>query len=388
MEAIHGMHYFDHNATTPLSEAGRRAWLDAVDRFPGNPSSPHRMGSRAERALTEAREALASRLGCSPFDLVWTSGATEAVNMVFHHYAKRLPKSAVVWVSAIEHPCVLQAAEAFLGVGRVRRIPAMLEGTVALDWLEAQEIRPALVAIMAANNETGVLQPWEKCRQWCQERRIPFLCDAAQWMGKMPAAGLGRCDWAIGCAHKFGGPAGVGFLKCPAEEVVEPLLVGGHQELSRRAGTENVAGVLAMAAASEERESLLSTDWMDSRRKWQSRFEESILELLPGTQVLGQGTPRLWNTISMVMPACGRHFRWVVKLDRLGFAVSTGSACASGKEKPSHVLKAMQRPINEASRTIRCSSGPKTNEQEWTDLAAALSQIGKASRLHPSKHVN
>lgn len=382
------MHYFDHNATTPLSKAGRRAWLDAVDRFPGNPSSPHRTGSRAERALTEAREALASRLGCLPFNLVWTSGATEASNMVFHHYARRLPKSAEVWISAIEHPCVLQAAEVFLGKGRIRRIPVTTEGTVSLDWLAAQAVRPALVAIMAANNETGVLQPWEKCRQWCQERGIPFLCDAAQWIGKMPADGLGRCDWAIGCAHKFGGPAGVGFLKCPAEESVESLLVGGHQELSRRAGTENVAGVLAMAAALEERESLWSADWIASRRKWQSRFEESILELLPGTQVLGRGAPRLWNTISMVMPACACRFRWVVKLDRLGFAVSTGSACASGKEKPSHVLEAMQRSASEAGRTIRCSSGPETSEQEWTTLAAALAQIGKETKLYPPKHVN
>ena len=372
------MHYFDHNATTPLSEAGRRAWLDAVDRFPGNPSSPHRMGGRAEQALAKAREALAARLGCSPFDLVWTSGATEASNMVFHHYAARLPKSAQVWVSAIEHPCVIQAAQVFLGKERVRRIPTTPEGTVALDWLEAQEaVRPALVAVMAANNETGVLQPWANIREWCQEREIPFLCDAAQWMGKMPAAGLGRCDWVIGCSHKFGGPQGVGFLKCPDEAVVDPLLVGGHQELSRRAGTENVAGVLAMAAALEERESLLSADWMDSRRKWQRQFEESILEFLPETQILGRGAPRLWNTISMVMPACGCRFRWVVKLDRLGFAVSTGSACASGKEKPSHVLEAMQRSASEAGRTIRCSSGPETSEQEWSALAASLSQVGK-----------
>lgn len=377
------MHYFDHNATTPLSEASRRAWLDAVDRFPGNPSSPHRMGSRAERALTEAREALASRLGCSPFDLVWTSGATEASNMVFHHYAARLPKSGEVWVSAIEHPCVLQAAEVFLRKERVRRIPVTTEGTASLDWLESQAARssrlPALVAVMAANNETGVLQPWEKIREWCQEREIPFLCDAAQWVGKMPAAGLGRCNWIIGCAHKFGGPVGVGFLKCPAKSSVEPLLVGGHQELSRRAGTENVAGILAMAAALEERESLLSADWMASRRQWQRRFEESILEFLPETQILGRGTDRLWNTISMVMPACDCRFRWVVKLDRLGFAVSTGSACASGKEKPSHVLAAMQRSASEASRTIRCSSGPEISEQEWESLATALAQAGRGS---------
>lgn len=328
----------------------------------------------------EAREALAARLGCSPLDLVWTSGATEASNMVFHHYAKSLATSAEVWVSAVEHPCVLQAAEAFLGKERVRRIPATPEGTVALDWLEAQTVWPALIAIMAANNETGVLQPWEKIREWCQERGIPFFCDAAQWIGKMPSAGLGRCDWAIGCAHKFGGPKGVGFLKCPDEAAVEPLLVGGDQELSRRAGTENVAGVLAMAAALEERESLLSADWMASRRKWQRQFEESILELLPGTQVLGQGATRLWNTISMVMPACDCRFRWVVKLDRLGFAVSTGSACASGKEKPSHVLEAMQRSMSEAGRTIRCSSGPETSEQEWAALASALAQVDRGAK--------
>ncbi len=373
------MYYFDHNATAPLSDASRRAWLDAVERFPGNPSSPHRMGSRAERALAEAREALGARLGCSPLDLIWTSGATEASNLVFHHYARQLPSSAEVWVTAVEHPCVLQPAEACFG-GQVRRIPVTAEGEAALDWMEAQA-PPALVAVMAANNETGVLQPWERIREWCKERAVPFLCDAAQWLGKAPAAGLGRCDWVIGCAHKFGGPGGVGFLKCPAKGLVRPLLIGGPQEMLRRAGTENVAGVLAMAAALEERESLLSADWIASRREWRQRVEESILQTLPGTRVLGQAAPRLWNTVALVMPARGCRFRWVVKLDRLGFAVSTGSACASGKEKPSYVLEAMQCSADESSRAIRCSSGPETGKQEWAALVKALARVAREMGL-------
>ncbi|MCS1407640.1 MAG: Cysteine desulfurase NifS [Verrucomicrobia subdivision 3 bacterium] len=374
------MHYFDYNATTPLSDASREAWLAAVEQFPGNPSSPHRIGIRADRALAEARETLGARLGCLPLDLIWTSGATEASNLVFHHYARQLPESAVVWVSAIEHPCVIQAAETHLR-GRVRRIPVTSDGVVRLEWLETQVNPPALVVVMAANNETGVLQPWEAIRDWCQERIIPFFCDAAQWLGKLPADGLGQCDWLFGCAHKFGGPKGVGFLKCPTSATVTPLMVGGPQEMSRRAGTENVAGVLAMIAALEEREMLLNAEWIASRQQSQRRIENLIRKQIPDARVIGRSAARLWNTTSLVMPDCDCRFRWVVKLDRLGFAVSTGSACASGKEKPSHVLEAMQCTPGESSRVIRCSGGPETTEKDWEALVEASVQVDRQARV-------
>ena len=360
------MLYFDHNATSPLIPAAREAWLAAAERFLGNPSSPHRLGARADAALTEAREKLAAWLGCAPGAIVWTGGATESNNAALHHAA--LADAGEAWISAIEHPCVLESARRHFP-GRHRAIPANASGVVELDWL-AQELarkRPALVAVMAANNETGVLQPWRAVLALCREHGVPFLCDAAQWVGKLPAAGLGACDFVSGCAHKFGGPQGVGFLKVPAK--FHALSVGGPQEEGRRAGTENVAGVLAMLAALEQRARGESAERLARR----AEFEAALRLALPGVQILGQAADRLWNTVSAVMPAVADcRQRWVVKLDKLGFAVSTGSACASGKEQPSHVLRAMDIPPEAAARVLRFSAGWETSAADWSALLAGL----------------
>lgn len=365
------MRYFDHNATSPLSAAARAAWLDAVERFPANPSSPHRLGARADAALTEARHTVTGWLGCSPFDLVWTSGATEASNAIFHHLGQSTAGEA--WVSAIEHPCVLAAARKWLGDARVRLIPVTQDGIVNLDWLANRlgRERPLLVAIMAANNETGVLQPWREALGLCRQREVPLLCDAAQWIGKLPTAGLGECDYLIGCAHKFGGPTGVGFMKVPT--AFRPLLVGGPQEDGRRAGTENLPGVLAMTAAWAERERQLATGETVEREAWRDQFIADLRAALPESEVLGEQAPRLWNTVAALMPPtedCRR--RWVVQLDKLGFAVSTGSACASGKEQPSHVLLAMGCDPAKSDRMLRFSAGWETTATDWSALRDAV----------------
>ena len=364
------MLYFDHNATTPLMPEAQRAWIEASEKFIGNPSSPHRLGTRAESALQVAREQLASFLGCDAFDIIWTSGATESATTVFHHAASQLAGDAEVWLSAIEHPCVLTAATRFFE-GRLRRIPVDPSGVVSRDWFreELGRRRPGLVALMAANNETGVLQPWRELLALCGEWDVPFFCDAAQWLGKLPAQGLGSADFVSGCAHKFGGPKGIGFLKCPRRPRLKPLLLGGQQEDSRRAGTENVAGVVSMLAALTEREAALAKSEHVTRALWRATFEKELLRQLPGTEVLGTGVERLWNTVSALMPAdedCRQ--RWVVKLDKAGYAVSTGSACASGREEPSHVLAAMGRSPVEASRALRFSSGWETTREDWHRL--------------------
>jgi cysteine desulfurase len=369
------MIYFDHNATTPLLPEARAVWLDAVERFVGNPSSPHRLGARADAALQEAREKLAGFLGCDPADVVWTSGATESNNMVLHHVARTLPPHTEVWVSSVEHPCALEAA-AFHFRSRVHRIPATRAGTIDLDWLTRQlaHRQPGLVAVMAANNETGVLQPWREARALCRQWNVPFCCDAAQWIGKLPARGLGDCEFVSGSAHKFGGPRGVGFLKCPSGRRVTPLFLGGSQEDGRRAGTENVAGVLAAVAALEVRERMLADGAHEQRRRWRETFETALGRALPGSQILGPGSERLWNTVSALMPEADCQQRWVVKLDRFGCAVSTGSACASGKEEPSHVLLAMGYRPDEAGRMLRFSSGWETTEADWSTLLDGLRQ--------------
>lgn len=382
------MIYFDYNATAPLLPAARRAWIDAAEQFIGNPSSSHRLGARAEAALTGAREWLAGVLGCDPLDVVWTSGATESNNMVFHHLRQKLDHRAEagvtagtdapadIWISAIEHPSVQEVAAHYFP-GHVRLIPADHSGVVKVEWLrrELALTRPALLGVMAANNETGVLQPWREVLALCRSWHVPFFCDAAQWLGKLPARGLGDSDFVSGCAHKFGGPRGVGFLKCPPEGTFYPLLLGGKQEEGRRAGTENVAGVLAMIKALEECEASLASNEQASRMTWRQDFERRLQVDLPGAIVVGAGQPSLWNTVSVMMPEAHSQHRWVVKLDKLGFAVSTGSACASGREEPSSVLVAMGFSREEAGRALRFSSGWETTAAEWDALAEALVKV-------------
>lgn len=373
------MIYFDHNATSPLAPEARAAWLEAVEQWPGNPSSLHRVGQRADAAMESARESLATALGCDAADIVWTSGATEAGNLVWHHFAETLPVGAEVWVSSVEHPCVLAAARSWLA-NRVVEMPVNREGTVEPEWLtvRAAKGRPGAVVLMAANNETGVLQPWQRVREWCATNGVPFFCDAVQWLGRLPAAGLGGCDFVMGSGHKFGGPRGVGFLKCPAGARVTPLLIGGGQEGGRRAGTENVPGVLAMVAALRAREADIAAGGHGERVAWRGEFEGWLLAALPGSEIVGAGAERLWNTVSALMPEADCQQRWVVKLDRFGFAVSTGSACASGREEASHVLSAMGRTAAEAGRVLRFSAGWETTRADWEALLGALKRTHAA----------
>jgi cysteine desulfurase len=373
------MTYFDHNATAPLHPAARRAWLDAAEKFIGNPSSPHRVGGRAEAALEDARSRLAGMMGCPPHDIVWTSGATEANNQVLHHFAGALPPDATVCISAIEHPSVTESAAHYFGA-RARAIPVSREGAVDLNWVaeSLSHRRPGLVTVMAANNVTGVMQPWAQVAQLCRHWGVPYFCDAVQWLGKESASGLGACDFVSGCAHKVGGPRGIGFLKCPSKGGFKPLLFGGPQEEGRRAGTENVAAALALVAVLETRDGLPGEQ--ESRRQMRDRFIERLLRDLPGVEIVGASQRRLWNTVAALLPEVDCRQRWVVKLDKLGVAVSTGSACSSGKEDPSPVLLAMGYAPEQAGRVLRFSSGWETGEKDWEKLLDAIKQAAEELR--------
>jgi cysteine desulfurase len=372
--------YFDHNATSPLSPTARQAWVSATEKHIGNPSSPHRLGSRAEVALSAARQNAAGFLGCLELDLVWTSGATEGNNALFFHASRAGQGEA--WISAIEHPSVISAARQWFG-NKVRTLNVTADGVMDLDNLRAEikRTRPEIVAIMAANNETGVLQPWREALATCREFEVPFACDAAQWIGKMPAAGLGECDFVTACAHKFGGPLGIGLVKVP--QTFHPLLVGGPQEDGRRAGTENLPSAISMLAAWSEREQQIAAGEIEIRTRWRDQFIQNLKQSLPDIEILGEGASRLWNTVAALMPEthdCRR--RWVVQLDKLGVAVSTGSACSSGKEKPSHVLTAMGYNPSQSDRMLRFSSGWETTEQDWARLLEAI----KAAHRELSSH--
>lgn len=378
------MIYFDHNATSPVHESARAGWNEATERYPGNPSSGHRSGRRAEAVLGAARDRVAAFLGCPPADLIWTSGATESANLAFHHLAKTLPADREVWVSAIEHPCVLAPARHYFGE-RMRRVPVGRGGAVDLEWLrtELSKRRPGVMAIMAANNETGVRQPWPAIRALCRDTGILFACDATQWLGKLPAAGLGECDFVFASAHKCGGPRGVGFCKAPSGVELQPQLLGGGQEGGRRAGTENLAGILAATAAVEAREWQIVADEAAARDEWRNAFERQLAAAVPGVVVVGSGQPRLWNTSHCVLPPLAGDARWADALDKAGFEVSSGAACASGHAAGSPVLVAMGYAADRAARAVRFSSGWETTEADWKALAAACQSVWETSGAAP-----
>lgn len=338
-----------------------------------NPSSPYRSAARAHLAMEDARALLAEKIGTCPERLVFTSGATEANNAVFSFFARLYRKEGRVAISAVEHPCVVESAHRFFA-NRVEVLPVNSEGTVKLGalqhFLDCGEAR--LVSIMAANNETGVLQPWQEAGILCRKAGVPFHCDAAQWLGKMPLDGMGECDFLTGCAHKFGGPRGVGFLKISEAWSGLSEIVGGQQENGHRGGTENVPGIVAMADALNVADHLAQAN--------RSRNEASVqkfcvrMEAEIGARVLGAGAPKMWNTVSLLLPE-GENVRWVRKLDRRGFAVSTGSACATGKEGPSHVLAAMDVDAGSARRVVRVSGGWETTQEQWQELAEAFCAV-------------
>ena len=360
--------YFDHNVTSPLRGAARQAWEDSSDRAWSNPSSPHAGGVRCRALLEDLRGHIASVMGGIPRRWAFTSGATEANNTIFAYFRQRLGSRGKVAISSVEHPSVTEAAKAWFGENVVE-LPVDREGKLLLDALSEtlHEVKPDLVSVMAANNETGVVQPWAEVRAFCREARVPFHCDATQWIGRMPCEKLGSCDFLSGSFHKLGGPKGVGFLQTSEEEAAS-FLFGGEQENGMRAGTENVPAIHSSSVALEE----ASMKLVDGAIR--DRFEDLLEQLVPGVQILGKGVERLPPLSTFLLPNF-ENLRWVNRLDRLGFAVSTGSACATGHEGSSHVLAAMGRGADEARRVIRVSGGWTNASEDWDALANAFGTV-------------
>ena len=372
--------YFDYNATTPLHPAARAAWLETTDRLWQNPSSLYREAGAARRKLEDCREHIADRIGCGAEDIIFLSGATEANNAVIAHAAAGGFGS--IAVSALEHPCVLEPA-AHLFPERRTHLPVTPDGVVDLSVLE--EIlatqRPGMVALMAANNETGVLQPWQDALALCRRHGALFHCDAAQWIGKKPSAGLGACDFLTGSAHKFGGPKGIGFLKVPEGGRPFRSLRGGPQEERRRAGTENVPAVAAMVAAWEAVEADLAT-LETSRLAARRVFEERIKTVIPGVHLIAEVSDRLWNTVTLTVPPPA-NVKWLTRLSAQGFAVSTGSACSRGAGA-SEVLVAMGLPHERSGQVLRLSGGWETTAEDWVALAKAFRVVAEAGDRPPA----
>lgn len=349
--------YLDYNATAPLRPEARAAIEDALS-LTGNPSSVHGFGRAARKHLEDAREKLAALVGCRPGDLLFTSGGTEANNLALRGTGRRR-----ILASAGEHDSVL----AVEGVETVALLP---DGRINLDALETrlgESGEPALVSLMLANNETGVVQPVAEAAALCHAQGALLHCDAVQAFGKMDVdfARLGA-DLLTLSAHKLGGPAGIGAVALRPGLELAGQIKGGGQERRRRAGTENLAGILGFAAAAETAVATLK-GWREVD-SWRLAFEEALHGICPDAKVYGAEAARLPNTSCVLMPGVSAETQ-VMAFDLAGVAVSAGSACSSGKVMPSHVLRAMGAKEDEARNAIRISCGWATTR--W-DLDRAL----------------
>ena len=356
--------YLDWNATAPLRADAAAAVTAALARC-GNPSSVHRWGRAARAEVEHARAAVAGLVRAPDRGVVFVSGGTEA-----NHLALLGAGRARVLVSAVEHDSVLRV------LPEAQPIPVDGDGLVRLDTLAdllAADPRPALVSVMLANNETGVIQPGAEIAAIAHAHGALYHCDAVQAAGKIPidAASLGA-DLVTLSAHKLGGPPGVGALVATGELELLPMLHGGGQERGRRAGTENLSGIAGFAAAAGVAVAELAI--YDHLRALREVLEAEIAAVAPDALVLGAGVPRLPNTSAVAMPGTAAETQ-IIALDLDGVMVSAGAACSSGKVGPSHVLKAMRVPPDLAAATIRVSLGWSTTEADigrfldaWTAL--------------------
>lgn len=359
--------YLDHNASAPMKPAVRDAVLAALA-LAGNPSSIHAAGRAARRVVEDARAAVAVLAGAAPSRVVFTAGGTEANNLALRGFPGRRRL-----VSAVEHDSVLAAAPDAV------RIPVNANGVIdlgALDRLLADGGQP-LVSLMLVNNETGTIQPVAEAAARVHARGGLLHVDAVQAAGRLPLdlRALGA-DLLTLSAHKIGGPQGVGALVLAAGADPEPLLRGGGQERRRRAGTENVAGIVGFGAAA----ALAGEDCADAARlaTLRDRMEAAAHEAVPGTRVLGADGPRVAHVSCLSLPGVPAETQ-VMALDLAGFAVGVGAACSSGKVQTSHVLAAMRADAAAAAGAIRVSLGWSTTQEEVERFIAAW--IAMARRL-------
>jgi len=387
--------YLDHNATAPMHPAAVEAWLAATSGFWHNPSSLTPSGARAREAIEGARETLADLLGCEPTRLIFTSGATESANALARHVAG-LPDPPehrpLALLSPVEHASVADAFAACLGE-RVRLIESDSSGVVradavadALDQSRAAGRRVGIVSVMAASNESGVLEPWQEILAVCRGRGIPFHTDATQWLGRLPARGLGGCDWVTASGHKCGGPRGVGFLVTPEGERLR-LAHGGAQEGGRRGGTEDTAGILALVAAVAARERETDAARL-ARAALRDAAERRLCERLPQAVVVSAAAPRLWNTLAVILP--GHDGRRIVsRLAAAGVAASTGSACSAGAGSTPSILAAIGAErlgvfSGDLRGMVRLSAGWETTADEWLAAVDGLADIAHGERSLPA----
>lgn len=377
--------YFDYNATTPLDPAVREEMLPFLGGIYGNPSSVHHVGRQARARLDDARDRAAHVLGSKPSEVVFTSGGTESNNLAIFGAARLLKaKGRHLITSSIEHHAVLHcfdylaAQEGF----EVTRLPVNREGRVSPDDLR-KTLRPdtVLVSVMAANNEIGTMEPVTELGAICRERGVLFHTDAVQWFGKEPFENIQQfnADLVSICAHKFHGPKGAGILFIRSPLLPERVMFGGAHENERRAGTENMAGIMGLVAALErfvkspvfEREKLLPL----------VKRLVSLVDGLEGATFVGSRNHGLNNTVSFVIEGSD-SITLLAGLDLEGICASSGSACSAGSLEPSHVITALGIKEDLAKSLIRFSLGRESSLNEVAVVESVLPEIVKRAKLY------
>lgn len=374
-------HYLDHNATSPLRPEAREA-LDAALSATGNPSSVHREGQKMRAAIEQARAETAEAFGVEPACVVFTSGASEAAALALSsdiraNGASR-PANGLL-VSAVEHPCVLAGGR--FAIDRVNRVEVDGSGLLDLGKLErrlqaaASRGERTMVALMLANNETGVVQPVAEAARLVRAHGGYLVCDAVQAVGRVAVdiATIGA-DMLIVSSHKIGGPPGCGALVLADPAVAPaPVLTGGGQERGLRAGTENAAAISGFAAALRAAVASVEPEAVRLDRL-RSDLEAAIAEVTPGAVVVAADAPRLANTAAICLPGVAAE-TLVIALDLEGMAVSAGAACSSGKVGRSHVLDAMGWDRESSGSVVRVSLGWSSGDADVAAFAAAWKNV-------------
>ncbi|HEX2459286.1 MAG TPA: cysteine desulfurase NifS [Vicinamibacterales bacterium] len=370
--------YLDHNATTPVHPAVVEAMTKVLREDFGNPSSVHHFGQRAKSAMDQARSSVASLIGADPSEVVFTSGGTESDNLAIRGSAEALDatRRRHLIATTIEHEAVLNTLKALARRGRPTTL-LRVDGTgiVAPDVLkEALTDDTALISVMHANNEIGTIQPILELARIAHDRGALFHTDAVQTAGKLSVDVKALdVDLLSISAHKFYGPKGVGALWIRRGLRLLPVLTGGKHERSRRAGTENVAGIVGMGVAASLAAAKIDEE-ANRMSALRDRLEEGVLRAVPGTTVNGARSPRVPNTTNISFDRIEAE-SLLIALDLEGVAVSTGSACSSGTLEPSHVLKAMGFPPHRTQNSIRFSLGAANTEADVDRVVAILPGI-------------
>jgi cysteine desulfurase len=358
--------YLDHNATSPLRPEAREAMIAALDRT-GNPSSIHAEGRAARELIENVREKVAQVFDVKSSAVTFTSGGTEAANWLLQpSYGRKL-----AYLST-EHPCVI-AGHRF-DRDDVRVLPVSQNGVGCLDNLDEALSADAIFAVQAANNETGVIQPLADIAEVTKAKDAVLVCDAVQAVGRLPLGEIAMADAVFFSAHKFGGPKGVGAVVLRGDRLdLQPLIRGGGQERRRRSGTENVSGIAGLGAALEAAVEGLGT-FVARAQNLQSKLEAGLRSIASDAIVFGEGAGRLPNTTCFAIPGKSAEIL-LIALDLEGIAVSSGSACSSGKVEGSYVLQAMGVSRALSGGAIRVSTGWNTEEADIERFLTVLSRI-------------